>query len=91
MRADPIVTFLVLLAIGIVAGFIVQARWGPSWLSRQFGGQNRGLVTSALIGIAGSFVGYHLALVLGLTGAIVPFIVAIVGAGATLWGSRMAP
>ena len=89
MRADPLVTLLVILAIGIAVGFVVQGAWGSSWMSRWFGGENRGLVTSALIGIAGSFIGYHLALVLGLTGAVVPFILAVVGAAAVLWGSRM--
>jgi hypothetical protein len=89
MRADPLVTFLVILAIGIAVGFLVQGAWGSSWLSRQFGGQNRSLVTSALIGIAGSFIGYHLALIVGLTGAIIPFVIAAIGAAAVLWGSRM--
>ena len=91
MRADPLVTLLVILAIGIAVGFVVQGAWGSSWISRQFGGEKRGPVTSALIGIAGSFIGYHVALVLGLAGAVIPCVLAAVGAAAVLWGSRMVP
>ena len=89
MRADPVVTFLVILAIGVAAGFIFQRFAGPSWLSRQIAGETRGLVTSALVGIAGSFTGYHIAGLLGLTGPVVPFVIAAAGAAAVLWGWRM--
>ena len=89
MRADPLITFLVILAIGIAVGFVIQGAKGSSWLARQFGGQNRDLVTSCLIGIAGSFIGYHLAVIIGLPGAVIPFIIAAVGAAAVVWGSRM--
>jgi hypothetical protein len=90
MRTDPLITFLVILAIGIAAGFIFERFAGRSWLSRQIAGQTRSLVTGALIGIAGSFIGYHLALLLRLTGTIVPFLIAAVGAAVVLWGWRMA-
>ena len=48
MRVDPFVTFLVILAIGIAAGFIFHRLAGPSWLSRQIAGETRSLVTGAL-------------------------------------------
>jgi hypothetical protein len=49
MRAtDPVVTFLLVLVIGIVAGILFDRLAGPSWLSRQFSGSTRGIITSAL-------------------------------------------
>ena len=62
MRAtDPVVLFLLVLAIGIVAGILFDRLAGPSWLARQFSGSNRGIITSVLVGVAGAFVGYHIA------------------------------
>ena len=61
---------------------------GAGWLSRQIAGPNRLLVTSALVGIAGSFVGYHLALLIGILGY-AALLVAVIGALAVLWGWRM--
>ena len=52
MRAtDPVVTFLLVLAIGIVAGILFDRLAGPSWLARQFSGSTRGIITSALVGV----------------------------------------
>ena len=62
---SPGVVFLLLLIIGIAAGLLFDRVAGPGWLSRQFAGPNRMLVTSGLVGIAGSFVGYHLAVLIG--------------------------
>jgi hypothetical protein len=50
-------------------------------------GETATLVTSALVGIAGSFVGYHLAVVLGILG-LGALIVAIIGAVVVLWAWR---
>lgn len=62
MRAsDPVVLFLLVLAIGVVAGILFDRLAGPSWLARQFSGSSRGIVTSVLVGVAGAFVGYHIA------------------------------
>ena len=53
MRAtDPIVTFLLVLVIGIAAGILFDRLAGPSWLARQFSGSTRGIITSALVGVA---------------------------------------
>src|SRR5665647_2283284 len=63
MRAtDPVVLFILVLAIGIVAGILFDRLAGPSWLARQFSGSSRGIITSVLVGVAGAFVGYHIAL-----------------------------
>jgi len=92
MRAtDPAVMFALVLAIGILAGVLFDRLAGPSWLARQFSGSTRGLITSALVGVAGAFVGYHLAVLLALGGGIiVSAIAAMVGAAVVLFGWRMA-
>src|ERR1700731_1538144 len=46
---DPIVTFVLILVIGIVAGILFDRLAGPSWLARQFAGSTRGIITSALV------------------------------------------
>ncbi len=85
---DPIVTFLIVLLIGIVAGLVAQRYFGPSWIAKQISGRYRGDVTSALVGIAGSFVGFHLGMLLGLagSGSIALFLAAALVAGLVLWG-----
>jgi uncharacterized membrane protein YeaQ/YmgE (transglycosylase-associated protein family) len=85
---SPGAVFLILLVIGVAAGLLFDRFAGPGWLSRQIAGANRTLVTSALVGIAGTFVGYHLAVLIGIfeLGALV---VAVVGAVGALWAWRM--
>lgn len=91
MRAtDPVVTFLLVLVIGIVAGILFDRLAGPSWLARQFSGSTRGIMTSALVGVAGAFVGYHIAM-LALGGGLVTSVVAAaIGAAVVLFVWRMA-
>jgi uncharacterized membrane protein YeaQ/YmgE (transglycosylase-associated protein family) len=92
MRAtDPVVTFLLVLVIGIVAGILFDRLAGPSWLSRQFSGSTRGIVTSALVGVAGAFVGYHIAVLLALGGGLLTSVIAAAaGAVVVLFAWRMA-
>jgi uncharacterized membrane protein YeaQ/YmgE (transglycosylase-associated protein family) len=88
---DPAVMFLLVLAIGVISGFLFDRLAGPSWLARQFSGSTRGIITSALVGIAGAFVGYHVAMLLALGGGIVTSVIAtVVGAAVVLFGWRMA-
>jgi uncharacterized membrane protein YeaQ/YmgE (transglycosylase-associated protein family) len=61
---DPVASFVIVLLIGIVAGFLFDKFAGPGWLSRQVSGSTRGVVTSSLVGVAGSFIGYHLATII---------------------------
>jgi len=91
MRAtDPVVVFILVLAIGIVAGILFDRLAGPSWLARQFSGSTRGIITSALVGVAGAFVGYHIA-VLALGGALITSVIAAAaGAAVVLFVWRMA-
>jgi uncharacterized membrane protein YeaQ/YmgE (transglycosylase-associated protein family) len=85
---DPIITFLIVLLIGIVAGLVAQRYFGPSWITKQISGRYRGDITSALVGIAGSFIGFHVGILLGLAsaGSIALFLAAAIGAALVLWG-----
>ena len=91
MRAtDPVVLFALVLVIGVVAGILFDRLAGPSWLARQFSGSSRGIITSVLVGVAGSFVGYHIAM-LALAGGLMPsLIAAAAGAAVVLFVWRMA-
>jgi len=58
---------------------------------RQFSGLTRGIITSALVGVAGAFVGYHIAMLLALSGGLVTLIIsATAGAVVVLFVWRMA-
>ena len=83
---DPFVSFILVLVIGVGAGLIYDRVAGPGWLGRQIGRSQRGMVTGALVGIAGSFIGFHLAGLLGLAlGGIGLYLGAAAGAAAVLW------
>ena len=90
MRAtDPAVTFLLVLIVGIAAGILFDRLAGPSWLARQFSGSTRGIVTSALVGIAGAFVGYHIAGLLALgAGLVMSLVAAAAGDAVVLFAWR---
>jgi uncharacterized membrane protein YeaQ/YmgE (transglycosylase-associated protein family) len=92
MRAsDPALTLILVLAIGIAAGVLFDRLAGPSWLARQFSGSTRGIITSVLVGIAGAFIGYHVAALLAIGGGLVTAAVAAaLGAAVVLFGWRMA-
>jgi uncharacterized membrane protein YeaQ/YmgE (transglycosylase-associated protein family) len=91
MRAsDPVVTFLLVLVIGIVAGILFDRLAGPSWLARQFSGSTRGILTSVLVGVAGAFVGYHIAALAFVGGLVTSVIAAAAGAAVVLFIWRMA-
>jgi uncharacterized membrane protein YeaQ/YmgE (transglycosylase-associated protein family) len=91
MRAtDPVVLLVLVLAIGIVAGLLFDRLAGPSWLARQFSGSTRGIVTSALVGVAGAFIGYHIAMLAPGGGLIISLVAAAVGSAVVLFVWRMA-
>jgi uncharacterized membrane protein YeaQ/YmgE (transglycosylase-associated protein family) len=83
----PGATFLILLIIGIAVGLLFDRFAGPGWLSRQIAGGTRMMVTSSLVGTAGSFVGHALAVLLGITGY-AALLGAVVGALVVLWAWR---
>lgn len=86
---SPVVIFLIVLIIGIVAGLIFDRSAGPSWFTRQITGAKQSMVTSGFVGVAGSFIGYHLAMLIGF-GDGAALVGAIVGAVAILFGWRSA-
>lgn len=89
MNADPAVVFLIVLVIGIVAGIVFQRAARPSWLSTQLAGGRRADLTAALVGIAGAFIGFHIAAILALSmGMLLILVSAAVGAVLVLWGWR---
>jgi uncharacterized membrane protein YeaQ/YmgE (transglycosylase-associated protein family) len=85
---SPAAVFVVLLIIGIAAGILFDRFAGPGWLTRQVAGRNRLIATSALVGIAGSFIGYYIFILIGIVGT-AALLGAILGAAAVLWGWRM--
>ena len=87
MRINPALAFFIIIAIGIVAGLIFDRLAGPGWLTRQVAGSTRGIVTSSLVGIAGSFIGFHVAALLAISaaGGFMPFVLAAIGAALVLW------
>ena len=75
--------------IRIVVGVAAQRMARASWLSRQIAGGRRAEVTSALVGVAGAFVGFHLAALVALSAGMgLLFIAAIIGAALVVWGWR---
>ena len=87
MSLNPTVTFLIVIVIGTLAGLIFDRVAGPSWFKRQIAGAMPSMVTSALVGVAGAFVGFHLAESLKLAEA-AALLGAAVGAAAILFGWR---
>lgn len=84
-----IVNFLIVLAIGIAVG-VVFARSGTGFLGRARDSLSGvGVGTYALVGIAGSFIGFHLGVILGLLPQpLLLFVTALIGALITVWAWR---
>ncbi len=81
-----LVNLIVILAIGIIIGLVFN-RYGRSWLGRQTAGATgMGDITYALVGIAGSFIGFHIAVILGLLPTpLMLYLAALAGAAITIW------
>jgi len=79
---------ILVVVIGTVVGLLFDRVMGPGWLTRQIAGENRMMLTSALVGIAGAFIGFHLTITIGLGAGIGALIGAVVGAAVILWGWR---
>jgi uncharacterized membrane protein YeaQ/YmgE (transglycosylase-associated protein family) len=89
MRFDPTTTFFIVLLTGVVIGLVFDRFGGRGWLSRQVSGGRHVLVTSALVGVAGSFIGYHLVIMLRLGAGLSQLLGAVVGALVVLLLWRM--
>jgi len=82
--STALLNFLVILLIGIVLGLACN-RYGRGWLAR-FANTRRSDLTAALVGIAGSFIGFHISVILGLLPSpLMHYTLAAVGALAILW------
>ena len=80
-----IFTFILLIVIGIVVGVLFNRR-GRTWLGRQVAdATGAGDVTYSLVGIAGSFMGFHVGVILGLLPSMMLYVAAIIGAALTIW------
>jgi len=75
--------FLVLVVIGAGIGF-TMIRYDRSGAGRPVPA-GTGDVTYALVGIAGSFMGFHIGIILGLLAQFVLYVLAAAGAGVTVW------
>ncbi len=85
MVSTALVTFILLVIIGIVVG-LASNRYGRSWFGRQVAGATgAGDVTASLVGISGSFMGFHIGVILGILPSVLLYVVAILGAALTLW------
>jgi uncharacterized membrane protein YeaQ/YmgE (transglycosylase-associated protein family) len=72
------------LAIGIAAGLVFN-RYGQTWLRRQFVTRHSD-ATSALVGVAGAFIGFHVGVILGLLPSpLMHYNTAAIGALVVLW------
>lgn len=89
---DPFAAFILIVVIGIVAGILFERFAGPSWHARQFAG-HRGVVTTSLVGVAGSFIGYYLSALGGMVGlgGYAVFVGAAAAAALTLFLWRITP
>jgi uncharacterized membrane protein YeaQ/YmgE (transglycosylase-associated protein family) len=90
VRFDPTTTFFIVLVIGAVLGLVFDRFLGRGWLARQVTGSRHHLLTSALVGVAGSFIGYHLAIMLKVGAGWPQLLGAALGALVVLWVWRMA-
>jgi uncharacterized membrane protein YeaQ/YmgE (transglycosylase-associated protein family) len=90
MVLTPVTAFLLVLVIGIIVGLLFDRFMGPGWFTRQIAGMRRHSVTSALVGVAGAFIGFHLTIILGIASGIATLLGAAIGALVVLWLWRMA-
>jgi len=85
LTTTALMTFILLILIGIIVGVLFN-RKGRSWLGRQVAdATGAGDVTYALVGIAGSFMGYHVGFILELLPTWLWYVTALAGAAVTVW------
>lgn len=76
--------FLIVLIIGIVVGLFFN-RYASTWLARLGTSSHRDM-TSALVGVAGAFIGFHLGVILGLLPSpLMLYLAAVIGAVVVVW------
>src|SRR5215470_10261225 len=78
--ADPIITLILIIAIGAIIGWIYEKQTHSP----------HGYITSAIVGVAGAYTGFHLAALVSLTNyaATIRLLAAAAGALIVLWAWR---
>ena len=83
--STALANLIIILIIGIVAGLAFN-RYARSWLARLGDTTRSSDITSALVGIAGAFIGFHLGVILGLLPSpAMLYLAAVIGALVVLW------
>ncbi len=86
LLTTAIMNLIVVLVIGVAVG-IAFNRYGRGMLSRATSSiTGAGASTYALVGIAGAFIGFHIAVILGLLPTpLMLYLAALIGALLTVW------
>lgn len=84
---NPTLIILLVLVIGIIVGIGALRVNRPSWLTRQIAGGRRAELTSALVGIAGAFIGFHVGALMAFD-TIILLVFALIGAVVVVWAWR---
>lgn len=86
---DPVLVFILVVVIGVAVGIMAQRLARTSWVSRQISGGRRADLTGPLVGIAGAFLGFHLAALLFLAAGMgLILLSAALGGALVVWGWR---
>jgi uncharacterized membrane protein YeaQ/YmgE (transglycosylase-associated protein family) len=88
METEPLLVFILVLIIGIAVGLLFQRMTNRGWLTRQIAGGRRADITSALVGIAGAFIGFHIMALAGFIATLLVLIGAVIGAAVVVWAWR---
>ena len=76
---------IVIVLIGMVCG-LVFSRYGQGWFARHVTGIRHTDFTTALVGIAGAFIGFHIGVVLQLVPLpLMQYLLSVVCALVVLW------
>lgn len=88
---DPFVSIVLVVVIGALCGLTVEKFLPRSWFAARLAGV-QGTLTHVLVGIAGAFIGFHIAMLTtaSTVNVLVPFIAAAVISLLFLWGWRNA-
>ena len=79
---------IIIVVIGIVAGLVFN-RYRQGWFARNIGNSKHSDITTALVGIAGAFIGFHIGVVLELLPLPrMQYLLAAIGALVVLWAWR---
>lgn len=78
-------TLIIVTAIGAIVGLAFN-RYGRGWWGRNVAVGTQSDITSALVGVAGAFIGFHIGVVLGiLPSPLMLYLAAAAGAFVVLW------